>query len=237
MTYFITMNEFPGFQEGKTNSIPIPASFFRDLLPEISDPGELKLILYIFWRLEQMESRFRYFRRQDFIQDKRFYKSLGTAQQSAAEVLDTALRNAVERGWLLKAQIKLKKTETVYFLNTARGKAAVQAIQRGEWRLTGDEDTPITLSTESPNIYRLYEEHIGPLTPMLADTLRQAEQEFSSLWIEDAIRIAVENNVRNWRYIAAILKRWKDEGKDERKDRQDTEKTRRRYFEWENPDR
>lgn len=184
-----------------------------------------------------MESRFRYFRRQDFIQDKRFYKSLGTAQQSAAEVLDKALRNAVERGWLLKAQIKLKKTETVYFLNTARGKAAVQAILHGEWRLTGDEDIPITLATESPNIYRLYEEHIGPLTPMLADTLRQAEQEFSSLWIEDAIRIAVENNVRNWRYIAAILKRWKDEGKDERKDRQDTEKTRRRYFEWENPDR
>lgn len=231
------MNKFPGFQDGKTNWVPIPSSFFRDLLPEINDSGELKLILYIFWRLEQMEGGFRYFRRGDFIQDKRFYESLGTLEQSAAESLDKAIQSAVARGWLLEAQVKIKKTETLYFLNTARGKAAVQAIHRGEWRLTDNEDTPIALAAELPNIYRLYEEHIGPLTPMLADILRQAEQEFSPLWIEEAIRIAVENNVRNWRYVSAILKRWKDEGKDERKDRQDTEKARRRYFEWENPNR
>ncbi|MBN1538250.1 MAG: DnaD domain protein [Anaerolineales bacterium] len=231
------MNVFEGFQDGSPRIIPIPVSFFNELLPLIDNLGELKLALYIFWRLEQMEGAFRYFRRQDFTKDKSFFESLSAPKQSASEVLDKALQCGTERGWLLEAQVALKDVETLYFLNTPRGKAAIQAIQRGEWRPTGDNETPITLTEEPPNIYRLYEEHIGPLTPMLADTLRQAEQEYSPHWIEEAMRIAVENNVRNWRYIAAILKRWKDEGKDERKDRQDTEKARRRYSEWEKSNR
>jgi len=229
------MKPFEGFQNENNKSIPIPVQFFTDLLPEIDHLGELKLALYLFWRLEQMDRGFRYFRRQDFIQDKQFFESQGEPTQDTIASIDQSLEQAIKRGWLLEAQVKLKNTEILYFLNTPRGKAAVQAIQRGEWRPTGDDNIPISISVESPNIYRLYEEHIGPLTPMLADTLRQAEQEFPPLWIEEAIRIAVENNVRNWRYVSAILKRWKDEGKDERNDRQDTEKSRRRYSKWENP--
>jgi DNA replication protein len=231
------MKVFEGFQDGKTRSIPLPAAFFSELLTQIDTLGELKLALYVFWRLEQMEGSFRYFRESDFTQDIQFYKSLEVSEQPASVMLDEALQRGVQRGWLLQARVTLKEEETLYFLNTPRGKAAVQAIQRGDWRPTGDHETPITLTAEPPNIYRLYEEHIGPLTPMLADTLRQAEQEYSPQWIEEAIRIAVENNVRNWRYVAAILKRWKDEGKDERKDRQDTEKARRRYSEWESSNR
>ncbi len=229
------MKPFEGFQNEKNKSIPIPVQFFTDLLPKIDHLGELKLALYLFWRLEQMDRGFRYFRRQDFIQDKLFFESQNEPIQDTIALIDQSLEQAIKRGWLLEAQVKLKDTEILYFLNTPRGKAAVQAIQRGEWRPTGDDNIPISISVESPNIFKLYEEHIGPLTPMLADTLRQAEQEFPPLWIEEAIRIAVENNVRNWRYVSAILKRWKDEGKDERNDRQDTEKARRRYSKWENP--
>jgi len=229
------MKPFEGFQNENNKSIPIPVQFFTDLLPEIDHLGELKLALYLFWRLEQMDRGFRYFRRQDFIQDKPFFESQGEPTQDTIALIDQSLEQAIKRGWLLEAQVKLKNTEILYFLNTPRGKAAVQAIQRGEWRPTGDDNIPISISVESPNIFKLYEEHIGPLTPMLADTLRQAEHEFPPLWIEEAIRIAVENNVRNWRYVSAILKRWKDEGKDERNDRQDTEKARRRYSKWENP--
>jgi hypothetical protein len=69
------MNVFEGFQDGKTHSIPIPTAFFSQLLPQIDSLVELKLALYIFWRLEQMEGSFRYFRRQDFMQDKTFFES------------------------------------------------------------------------------------------------------------------------------------------------------------------
>jgi DnaD/phage-associated family protein len=123
--------------------------------------------------------------------------------------------------------------EDFYFLNTPKGRAAVQAIVRGEWRHSGDPAFPLELLPEAANIYNLYEENIGPLTPMIAETLQDAEETYPYKWIEDAVRIAVENNVRRWSYVDAILKRWQEGGRDERKDRRDTEKDRRRYVEGE----
>ena len=82
-----------------------------------------------------------------------------------------------------------------------------------------------------PIYLSLYEGHIGVLTPMIADALREAEDTYPPSWIEDAFKIAVENNARNWRYVSAILNRWQVEGRDEREDRRDTEKARRRYAE------
>jgi DnaD/phage-associated family protein len=64
------------------------------------------------------------------------------------------------------------------------------------------------------NIYELYEQEIGIITPKTADLLKEAEQEYPAPWIAEAIGIAVERNARNWRYCEAILKRWKAEGKD-----------------------
>ena len=68
---------------------------------------------------------------------------------------------------------------------------------------------------------------------MIAETLRDAEETYPASWIEEAIRIAVENNVRNWRYVQAILEDWRTRGRDEREDRGDSEKARRRYIEGE----
>ncbi|HWQ83895.1 MAG TPA: DnaD domain protein, partial [Anaerolineales bacterium] len=125
--------------------------------------------------------------------------------------------------------------EAYYFLNSARGRAAVEAIQRGEWRAPANLPGGPDLSLDHPNIYQLYEENIGPLTPMIAETLREAEQTYPMAWIEEAIRLAVEHNKRSWRYAVAILERWQQEGRDEREDRRDSEAARRRYAEWDAP--
>ena len=79
------------------------------------------------------------------------------------------------------------------------------------------------------NIFKLYEENIGPLTPLLSDMLREAEKNYPSEWFEEAFEIAVKNNIRNWKYVEAILTRWKEKGKDERKDKQDPVKDSDRY--------
>ena len=49
---------------------------------------------------------------------------------------------------------------------------------------------------------------------MIRDELRDMEQEYTAGWIEEAIRLAVQNNARNIRYIRAILERWQQDGKD-----------------------
>jgi DnaD/phage-associated family protein len=228
------MMTFDGFPSGKVRLTPIPAPFFSELLPAINHLGELKVTLYAFWRLDRMEGAFRYLRRADFTEDKRFIQGMGDTPQEAEAALTEALARAVGRGAFLEASIQSEGgNQTLYFLNTPKGRAAVEAIRAGEWQPAGQAQMPAEFEHDRPNIYRLYEEHIGPLSPMIAETLREAEAEYPDHWIRDAVRIAIENNKRNWRYVAAILRRWQEKGRDEVKDRRDTEKARRRYAAWE----
>ena len=66
---------------------------------------------------------------------------------------------------------------------------------------------------EPPDIFTLYEENIGMLTPMIAEELKEAEKSYPPEWLRDAVREAVHQNKRKWRYISAILQRWATEGK------------------------
>ena len=228
------INEFSGFPEGKMHFTGIPDLFFTNLLPEIEDLGELKITIYAFRLLHNMEGAFRYLRRENFSRDEVFMQGLAQDPGEATKILDQALTQCVERKTFLSTAIELDTgLQTFYFLNSPKGRAALQAVETGEWRHSGNAEAPLELLPQAPNIFSLYEENIGPLTPMIADTLQAAEQNYPYPWIEQAVRIAVENNVRRWTYVEAILKRWQEGGRDERTDRRDSEKDRRRYIEGE----
>jgi len=226
------MSPFSGFPPGRERFTRISGTFFTELLPQIDHLEEMKVTLYALWRLDRMEGAFRYLRLVDFSEDEEFMKGLG---KNPKKGLADGLIMAVERSTLLKADIEFAdRKETFYFLNTVRGQAAIKAIQQGEWQPSEDPGFPIKLSLEKPNIFKLYEEHIGPLTPMISDALKEAETLYPAEWIEEAIRRAVENKVHKWSYVEAILERWKEEGqKDAGAYRRDTEKDRKKYVEGE----
>jgi len=227
------MATFNGFAEGEISETPIPEPFFSDLLPQIDHLGELKLTLYFFWRFSHMEGSFHFLRKVDFESDQALTEDL----VKSGSDLDEVLRRMVTRGTLLEAAISMENHEEIYyFLNSSKGRAAILAIENGSWRQPNDQQSPIEILEEPPNIFRLYEQNIGSLTPMIADALGEAEDSYSTEWIQDAFRIAVENNKRSWRYVEAILKRWEREGRDVRKGKEysgDSEETRRRYVEGE----
>jgi DNA replication protein len=207
------MPKFKGFTDSETFT-PLPDKFFHQLLKEIEDPAELKVTLYFLWRVEHMDSPFRALSKMDFN-----VKELGLA----AEGIKAGLEKAVKRGSLLKVQ----KDAAVYFLlNSPRGRAGVQAIESGKWNPKVGGSTP---PLERPNVFKLYEENIGPLTPMIADALKDAEELYSDEWIAEVIEIAVKNNKRNWKYCEAILKRWKEEGTHGQKDQRDARQGSERY--------
>ncbi len=223
------MARFSGFPAGKTRLTPLPAAFFSELLAQIDDLAELKVTLYAFWFLDRQEGNFRYVAYEDFAADADLLAGLG---ENAPAALKGALEKTVERGTLLQGAPQGGGLEqSCFFLNSARGRAALAAWQSGEWSPQGAAHAPVTLAQERPNIFRLYEENIGPLTPLIADELRQAEQDYPPEWIEDAIRQAVESNARKWRYVQAVLKAWKEKGHGS--DRGNSEEDRRRYIEGE----
>lgn len=225
------MTNLSGFLDNQTKTIALPERFFSDLLPTIDHLGELKVTLYVFWAMDHKDGRFRYVQRQEMLGDTLLADGLRSASLSAEEALDEALERAVARGTLLRVDLAFSDgMESLYFLNSTQGQAAVQAIKSGEWQPSGRSEAPVELRSHRPNIFTLYEQNIGPLTPMIADTLRDAETTYSENWIEEAMQIAVENNVRKWSYISAILEGWQTRGKDAREDRGDTEKARRKYL-------
>ena len=202
------MTKFKGFTGSESFSI-IPDTFFHQLLKQIDDVAELKVTLYLIWRIEHMDGPFRALSKMDFP-----VKDLGLPADEIASGLDKAVR----RGTLLRVQ----KDAAVYFLlNSPRGRAGAESVQNGQWDpQTGTTAPPV----ERPNIFKLYEENIGPLTPLIADALKDAEETYSAEWVGEAIELAVKNNKRNWKYSEAILKRWKEEGRGQEQDRRDTEK-------------
>lgn len=218
---------FTGFPSGKVRLTPIPAQFFSELLPEIDHLGEMKVTLYAFWFLDRLDEPVRYLLHTDFSADERLAQGLGD------QPLADCLERAVQRGTLLRAVPQNGNLEdTVYFLNSPRGRAAIQAIQRGEWALPNQPHPAVALAVEQPNIYKLYEQNIGPLTPLVAEMLQDAEKTYPEDWIAEAFKIAVEKNVRRWKYIEAILRSWQEEGRDQT-DRRHAAKDRRRYVEGE----
>jgi DnaD/phage-associated family protein len=221
---------FSGFPEGKLELTPVPSLFFYELLAQIDHLGEMKLTLYSFWALSQREGTYRYLSRNELLKDQLFMQGLSAPGLPEEEALDEALERAVARGTLIQVSGEFSGgADCLYFLNSEKGRAAVRAIEAGDWLPA--EDHPVALVRQRPNIYTLYEQNIGPLTPIIAERLRAAEAEYPAHWIEEAINISVENNVRKWRYIEAILEDWRQRGKDEREHRGDTEKARRRYIE------
>jgi DnaD/phage-associated family protein len=58
-----------------------------------------------------------------------------------------------------------------------------------------------------------YENNIGGITPRIADWVLEAVGEFGEQVVIEAMDEAVLNNVRRWKYIAAILDNWKKNGR------------------------
>ena len=208
------MKKFKGFPPGKVRQIDVPAPFFSELLPLIDDLAELKVTLFCLWALPQKEGKYRYLRRHDFIENKALMQGLATIQPEAdpEASLDAGLQRAVERESLLCGEVALANgVERLYFGNTVQGRAAIRQLNAGNWRPGLDD--PVEILPERPNIYTLYEDNIGVLTPMTADALKDAEKEYPAHWLEEAVQEAVAHNKRSWRYIQAILKNWETEGR------------------------
>lgn len=207
------MQGFKGFGQ-KGRMIKVPSQFFVDLLPQIDNLAELKVTLYCFWRLQQVEGQLAYLRQRDVLSDQIFMNGLGPREEVRRATAIDGLERAVARGTLLHAHLERgQHVDDLYFVNTPRGRAAVEGLKQGEWTPGAENVVSFDLSIERPNIFTLYEQNVGPLTPLIADSLRDLEETYPLEWLEEAIQIAVENNVRRLRYIEAILLRWEDEGR------------------------
>jgi DNA replication protein len=209
------MKQFSGFPN-RMEFTPLPNLLFSGLLPQISDINELKTTLHILAVIYRKRGYPRFVTFRELLGNASLMSSFKGAAEPPDEVLRNALKMTTERGTVIHIVLdKDGASEDVYLLNTESNRQAVVKIQSGELRLAGLNATrqvPVQVD-EQPNIYTLYEDNIGMLTPMIADELRDAEKSYPESWIRDAIKEAVNQGKRKWSVVSAILQRWSVEGK------------------------
>ena len=202
-------SRFSGSQARITDFIPLPNSFLTQVMPQIQDITELKVMLCVFYLLNHMPGHPRFITYSELL-------SLNPLMVGMEEeALRHALSLAVEHGTILRATLDIDgKPEEAYFTNTEFDKEAVASIKAGK--------LPVSEAMSQENIFALYEQNIGVITPMISEELKKAEKLYPRQWIRDAFKEAVALNKRSWRYIARILERWTTEGKEGGEHRQST---------------
>ncbi len=222
------MTSFKGFADGKSDPVEFPAAFFNELLPEMADVDEIKLSLLLMRMLKAQAGTVQFVFLRDLLESPIILRSFGSDVKLVSDRVNAALEKALQRGTFVSG---VDDNEKFYLLNTPRGRAALAALQKGSWQPGREYRAESTLEENGRlNIYQLYEANIGPLTPILAQTLEEAERDYPSEWIEEAIRTALKKNVRNWSYVEAILRSWKEKGRGEKDQRNDQENP-RKYIE------
>lgn len=220
---------FGGFLTSEQPSLAIPRVFVAEVMPQITEVAELKVTLCCFDLLAE-EGGY-----DAPLADETIYrhaalraslKRLGSPKEPD-ESIARGLELAISRGTLLRfvalppvadAPDELDDhRRTWYLLNTPRNREALAKMARGVLSppppiRQGDEPAP-EIVPERPNIFRLYEQNVGLLTPIIADQLIEATERYPLEWIEDAFTEAVSYNKRNWRYIRAILDKWATDGR------------------------
>ena len=206
------MEQEKGFPPG-TRYIPAPSPLFSSLLEEINSLGELKCVLRVIGLVYQHKGQRLWLSSEEMVADPVLLNSLAQEEGGPRVTILRGLNQAAERGLLLQAQGA--RGEALFFVNDSPGRKAHASA-----KLTGVASAPEAASAPDgeasqprPNIFALYEETIGPLAPILAQELEEAERTYPASWIADAFQEAAARNRRNWRYIQRILERWTTQGR------------------------
>ena len=211
---------FDGFPRN-VRATAVPDPFFNSLLEEIEDVIELKVTLRVIWMLGQKRGQAKYVSEQELIADATLARSLINAGGEPPMKIRHGLALAVTRGTLLRQSSSDGPEERYYLLNTEDNRrrlsnraADFQADKsvRNE-AAVGPAPNRIRDGAAEVNIYDLYENNIGTFGPLMAQQLAEAEDRYPPNWIDEAFRLAVNENKRSWSYIAGILRRWAAEGR------------------------
>ena len=201
---------FGGFPP-RADCTAVPTLLLTRLMSEISDIAELKVTLHVIQAIYHKKGYPRFVTFNELVADSTLVAGLGLNEPHA--VLRKAVDTALARGTLLSARLDRGGFQDEFLvINDDPGRKSLPRLACGG--VKAPETAAPAMPVARPNIYTLYEQNIGLLTPIVADDLRAAEMEYPADWIEDAFREAVQLNKRNWRYISRILENWAISGRD-----------------------
>lgn len=210
---------FGGFLVATDPAVPIPRAFFTDVLPQITEMAEAQVALTVFKLAAEAGGLESPVSHEAILRDRPLRSALrvtGSPREPDRRIVQ-GLDLAVGRGTLLCFAAEREGERRLwYYVNTPVNQGLIAAMSRGAAipppAIWTDDRAP-AVEPERPNVFRLYEQNIGLLTPLIADHLVDALETYPQDWIEDAIAEAVAYNRRSWRYVQRILEQWAVQGR------------------------
>lgn len=213
-----------------TTFTPVPDPLLGDVLKNIDDLAELKCILRALWHIHRKKGDLRCVTLAELRDDPVLRGELDR------EEIEDAMNGGARRGIFAKGNATTgRRRVSLFVLNQESHRAALRRAMAGDIAIPeGDEDWTVApgRAKTRPNVFDLYEQEIGMITPVVADELKAAEAEYPREWIQTAVREAALSGRRSWPYVRAILRRWNKEGKSDGKFGRNTKaRDPRRYIE------
>lgn len=193
------------------DDISLPLDLLTRALSRIDDVTELKAVLYVLILTARSGQRSVGL---DALTQLGIARSIAgnTSPEPSVERVKRAVERALADGFLLRVTVHAEPDPDIRLLAaTEENVVLVDRVADGD---DGARDLGLlpgaAISVYRPNVFSLYEQYIGPLTPLIAEQLRDAERLYPREWLEAAMAQAVSYGRRNWRYVEAILTRWEE---------------------------
>lgn len=213
--------------------VPVPSSLFGPLLERMENLQELRCALRVIFLLHRKQGTLKYVSVAELVSDPVLHcgEDVETVERALTAFVGYGLLVKVPTaqdpahpsagsGWqkdgpgLQEGGGKDAMGNECYCLDTPANRRALERVSKGELRPPeAPTARPREEATPRPDIFALYEDNIGAIYPMAAERLKDMETEYPEEWIADAFREAVLQNSRNLKYIEAILRRWRDDGR------------------------
>lgn len=207
------------------STVPVPAALLTEILPQVTEIAEAQVLLAVVRLACDAGNPERPVSYEAIIRDRPLRRALKVegSPREPDHRIELGLDLAIGRGVLISfATEQGSRRRSWVFLSTPATQALVASMVRGAvpppteiW----DGDEPPAVIPERPTVFRLYEQNIGMLTPLVADQLMDALERYPSEWIEDAIGESVAYNRRSWKYIQRILEQWAVQGRGDQRER------------------
>ena len=202
--------------------IPFPVQLFTEILPRLHNESQLRATLYTWYAIMSKGSGQRYVYLSQLLTDPvllSWFTHLG-GKNGIQRGLDLSCREGIF------LQLQIGEDDKILAPNDESGARLItdmksESVAHHNQSRDSSPETNYETTVVS-NVVEKYENEIGMLTPVIADMIAIAEQMYPTTWILEALDIAAQSNARSWKYVAAILARWKNEGKNN-----DNEKTSR----------
>ncbi|MSQ31439.1 MAG: DnaD domain protein [Dehalococcoidia bacterium] len=206
---------FEGFRTGGRAST-LPAQFFTDVLPEIEDADELRVTLYALYAITRPGRALLAMRASEMAHEEPLARRFAT--RGGAAMVRRHLEAAAARGVLLA--LSLDDGDLLCFAHNdgglrLRDRVAAGAVDVPGLGASAARALAVEPVSRQSRPAAVYEQEIGMIGGVVGEQIAEAEQRFPADWIVDAIREAALQNARSWSYVAAILRRWEAEGRDD----------------------